>query len=188
MERAEPTSASDRSRLCMQTWIVRWEYQTVHSWVMILHRTRVDAFGTSRTESAPVHDAALPFSLCNAERNVQKTMHARHFLSGIFLSYPFQTERNPTPLSLPSQPSPCPEAAARTRFSFRGLTVLVLRWCRCEETPNAGKAEEATAPLLRDRRRTDLHTFAAISGVKPGRENASAAGEPTESVGGKGGE
>lgn len=127
-------------------------------------------------------------ALHDAKRNVPKTAHARLFLSGIFLPNLLQTERNPTPLSLPSQPSPCPEAANRARFSFQGLTVLVLWWCRCEETPNAGKTDEVRAPLLRDRRRTDLHTFAAISGVKPGRGNASAAGEPTESVGGKGGE
>lgn len=50
-----------------------------------------------------------------------------------------------------------------------GLTGLICWWCRCEETTSAGRLL-ATAPLLRDKRSTDLHTFTAISVVKARRE------------------
>ncbi len=139
----------------------------------------------SSTESALVNDAALLIIIVQCTEHSMRTATSQHTSSAGCFYLTLTREMNPAPLYLLSQPSPRPAEVAAPKlgwFPFRGLTVLVLWWCRCEETPNAGNAEEATAPLLRDRRRTDLHTFAAISGVKPGRKNASAAGEPTETV------
>lgn len=67
-----------------------------------------------------------------------------------------------------STPPPCAHTHNHTHVP--GLTGRMCWWCRCEETRSAGRLLAATAPLLRDKRRTDLHTLAAIALVKACRE------------------
>lgn len=99
------------------------------------------------------------------KRNLKKR-HERKILKLVS----FTSLASPAATATSVQPAcPGPIHLSPVRTDVLGLTGLMCWWCRCEETTSAGRLP-ATAPLLRDNRSTDLHTFAAISVVKPRRE------------------
>lgn len=83
----------------------------------------------SSTESALVNDAALLIIIvqCTEHSMRTPTKVSQHTSLACCFYLTLTREMNPAPLSLPSQPSPCPAAAPKLGwFPFRGLTVLVL--------------------------------------------------------------